>query len=68
MLSLWRLSERKVDLGKMKNLLGILSNSNMRLPFGTLLKCEQVLEKLDFQTKSVSVAFHSLRRATVHTV
>ncbi len=47
-------SERAHDLKKMKGLLDILSDSSKRLPFGTLLKCEQVLEKLDFQTKTVS--------------
>ncbi|XP_074643654.1 mediator of RNA polymerase II transcription subunit 15-like isoform X2 [Tubulanus polymorphus] len=39
---------RKKDLSKLTNLLDILSDSSKRLPMSTLLKCEQVLEKLDF--------------------
>lgn len=33
----------------MKNLLDILSNPNKRMPLETLIKCEVVLEKLDFK-------------------
>lgn len=36
-------------LTKMKNLLDILSNPNKRMPLETLIKCEVVLEKLDFK-------------------
>lgn len=36
-------------LTKMKNLLDILSNPNKRMPLETLMKCEVVLEKLDFK-------------------
>ncbi|XP_046996647.1 mediator of RNA polymerase II transcription subunit 15 isoform X2 [Schistocerca americana] len=36
-------------LSKMKKLLEILSNPNKRMPLETLLKCEVVLEKLDFK-------------------
>ncbi|XP_064612392.1 mediator of RNA polymerase II transcription subunit 15-like [Liolophura sinensis] len=42
---------QKDQLSKMKNLLGILSDSSRRLPMTTLLKCEQVLEKLDLNLK-----------------
>lgn len=45
---------RSGDLGKMKNLLGILSDSSKRLPFSTLIKCEKALENFDFRTKGVS--------------
>ena len=36
-------------LGKMKIMLDILSNPNKRMPMDTLLKCEAVLEKMDFK-------------------
>jgi mediator of RNA polymerase II transcription subunit 15 len=36
-------------LSKMKKLLEILANPNKRMPLETLLKCEVVLEKLDFK-------------------
>ena len=36
-------------LSKMKKLLEILSNPSKRMPLETLLKCEVVLEKLDFK-------------------
>lgn len=36
-------------LTKMKNLLDILSNPSKRMPLETLIKCEVVLEKLDFK-------------------
>lgn len=48
--------DREVDLIKMKNLLNILSDSSKRLPMQTLLKCEQVLEKLDFTNKQPPLA------------
>jgi hypothetical protein len=41
-------------LSKMKKLLEILSNPSKRMPLETLLKCEVVLEKLDFKRASVS--------------
>lgn len=41
---------------KMKKLLEILSNPNKRMPLETLLKCEVVLEKLDF--KRVNMKFY----------
>ncbi|XP_013392352.1 mediator of RNA polymerase II transcription subunit 15 isoform X2 [Lingula anatina] len=46
--------DRKKDLSKMKSLLEILSDSNRRLPMQTLLKCEQVLEKLELLSKPSS--------------
>jgi hypothetical protein len=42
-------------LSKMKKLLEILSNPSKRMPLETLLKCEVVLEKLDFKRVSVCV-------------
>lgn len=42
-------------LSKMKKLLEILSNPNKRMPLDTLLKCEVVLEKLDFKRGDGSV-------------
>lgn len=36
-------------LSKMKIMLDILSNPNKRMPMDTLLKCEAVLEKMDFK-------------------
>jgi mediator of RNA polymerase II transcription subunit 15 len=44
--------DRQRDLNKMKNLLDILSDSSKRLPYATLLKCETVLEKLEFSNKA----------------
>ncbi|KAM3959124.1 LOW QUALITY PROTEIN: mediator complex subunit 15 [Aphomia sociella] len=41
--------ENVEKLTKMKNLLDILSNPNKRMPLETLIKCEVVLEKLDFR-------------------
>ncbi|CAK1549608.1 unnamed protein product [Leptosia nina] len=41
--------ENVEKLTKMKNLLDILSNPNKRMPLETLIKCEVVLEKLDFK-------------------
>lgn len=43
-------------LAKMKKLLEILSNPNQRMALETLLKCEVVLEKLDFKRGEGSVA------------
>jgi len=44
-------------LSKMKIMLDILSNPNKRMPMDTLLKCEAVLEKMDFKiSESGSVA------------
>ncbi|XP_066597395.1 mediator of RNA polymerase II transcription subunit 15-like isoform X2 [Prorops nasuta] len=49
-------SEGNVDkLSKMKKLLEILSNPSKRMPLDTLLKCEIVLEKLDFKRGDGSV-------------
>lgn len=42
--------DKKRELSKMKNLLDILSNPNKRLHMDTLLKCEQVLEKLELKS------------------
>jgi len=39
----------------MKKLLEILANPNKRMPLETLLKCEVVLEKLDFKRVRVWV-------------
>ena len=44
--------DHKKDISKMKNLLEILTDHNKRLPMATLLKCEQVLEKLEFHGSS----------------
>ncbi|KAG7311809.1 hypothetical protein JYU34_002892 [Plutella xylostella] len=41
--------ENVEKLTKMKNLLDILSNPHKRMPLDTLMKCEVVLEKLDFK-------------------
>lgn len=41
--------ENVEKLTKMKNLLDILSNPNKRITLETLIKCEVVLEKLDFK-------------------
>ncbi|KAF5295040.1 hypothetical protein FQR65_LT10593 [Abscondita terminalis] len=43
-------------LSKMKKLLEILSNPSQRMPLETLMKCEVVLEKLDFKRGDGSVA------------
>lgn len=44
-------------LGKMKKLLEILSNPQQRtMPLETLLKCEVVLEKMDFKRSDGSVS------------
>ncbi|EGI67983.1 PREDICTED: mediator of RNA polymerase II transcription subunit 15-like [Acromyrmex echinatior] len=49
-------NEGNVDkLSKMKKLLEILSNPSKRMPLDTLLKCEVVLEKLDFKRGDSSV-------------
>ncbi|XP_071856620.1 mediator complex subunit 15 [Bombus fervidus] len=49
-------NEGNVDkLSKMKKLLEILSNPSKRMPLDTLLKCEVVLEKLDFKRNDASV-------------
>lgn len=44
--------DRKKELSKMNNLLDILSDPNKRCPMETLLKCEQVLERLELKVKS----------------
>lgn len=36
-------------MSKMKKLLEILSNPHQRMPLDTLIKCEIVLEKIDFK-------------------
>ncbi|KAH0954111.1 hypothetical protein HN011_011162 [Eciton burchellii] len=49
-------NEGNVDkLSKMKKLLEILSTPSKRMPLDTLLKCEVVLEKLDFKRGDGSV-------------
>ncbi|XP_076303807.1 mediator of RNA polymerase II transcription subunit 15-like isoform X2 [Lasioglossum baleicum] len=49
-------NEGNVDkLSKMKKLLEILSNPSKRMPMDTLLKCEAVLEKVDFKRSDASV-------------
>lgn len=45
-------------LTKMKKLLDILSHPSKRMPLETLLKCEAVLEKLDFKW-SERMSLHS---------
>ncbi|XP_077995401.1 uncharacterized protein LOC144448914 isoform X6 [Glandiceps talaboti] len=47
---------RKNELNKMKNLLDILQDPNKRMPINTLLKCEQVLEKLELQIRPSSTS------------
>ncbi|XP_050362167.1 mediator of RNA polymerase II transcription subunit 15 isoform X2 [Nymphalis io] len=52
--------ENVEKLTKMKNLLDILSNPNKRMPLETLIKCEVVLEKLDFKrSESVGLGLPS---------
>jgi len=48
--------EHVEKLSKMKKLLEILSNPSQRMPLETLIKCEVVLEKLDFKRSDGSVA------------
>ncbi|KAK4879653.1 hypothetical protein RN001_007799 [Aquatica leii] len=48
--------EHVEKLSKMKKLLEILSNPTQRMPLETLIKCEVVLEKLDFKRGDGSVA------------
>ncbi|RWS29299.1 mediator of RNA polymerase II transcription subunit 15-like protein [Leptotrombidium deliense] len=43
--------ERKKDLHKINNLLEIISDPNRRCSMETLLKCEQVLEKMEFKIR-----------------
>ena len=52
---IWSLDTDKMT--KMKKLLDILLNPSQRLPLETLLKCEVVLEKLDFKRSDGSVPF-----------
>ncbi|KAL3290282.1 hypothetical protein HHI36_023628 [Cryptolaemus montrouzieri] len=47
--------EHVEKLSKMKKLLEILSNPQQRMPLETLLKCEVVLEKLDFKRSDGNV-------------
>ncbi|XP_070572460.1 mediator of RNA polymerase II transcription subunit 15-like isoform X5 [Ptychodera flava] len=57
--------DRKNELNKMKNLLDILQDPNRRMPIHTLLKCEQVLEKLELQIRpSTSTSTTSTTLAT----
>ena len=49
----------KLNLSKMKLMLDHLKNPNKRMPMDTLLKCEAVLEKMDFKRVSLSCTFHS---------
>lgn len=42
-------------LSKMKIMLDILSNPSKRMPMDTLLKCEAVLEKMDFKRVTYNV-------------
>ncbi|EEC13925.1 positive cofactor 2, subunit of a RNA polymerase II multiprotein coactivator, putative, partial [Ixodes scapularis] len=44
---------RKKELSKMNNLLDILSDPNRRCSMETLLKCEQVLERMELKEKIV---------------
>lgn len=44
--------DRKKELSKMKSLLDILSDHNRRCSMDTLIKCEQVLERLDFKVRT----------------
>ncbi|KAI5743457.1 hypothetical protein M8J77_018420 [Diaphorina citri] len=48
---------------KMKKLLEILQSPNKRMPLETLLKCEHVLEKLDFKHSSLLRDHHPLLEA-----
>ncbi|KAF7266243.1 hypothetical protein GWI33_020428 [Rhynchophorus ferrugineus] len=43
-------------MSKMKKLLEILSNPQQRMPLDTLIKCEKVLEKIDFKRGDGSVS------------
>lgn len=45
--------EKKTDLGKIRNLLKIISDPVSRVPMELLLKCEALLERMDFS------AFHT---------
>jgi mediator of RNA polymerase II transcription subunit 15 len=45
---------------KMKNLLELLTNPTKRMPLETLLKCEKVLEKLDFKRVSHLVLWNNI--------
>ncbi|KAK9890189.1 hypothetical protein WA026_008990 [Henosepilachna vigintioctopunctata] len=47
--------EHVEKLSKMKKLLEILSNPQQRMPLETLLKCEVVLEKIDFKRSDGNV-------------
>lgn len=40
--------EKKKEISKIRNLLHLISEPNKRIPMETLLKCEQVLEKMEF--------------------
>lgn len=48
--------EHMEKTSKMKKLLEILSNPSQRMPLETLLKCEVVLEKLDFKRGDGSIS------------
>lgn len=48
--------EDSEKLSKMKIMLDILSNPSKRMPMDTLLKCEAVLEKMDFRRVRWSIA------------
>lgn len=48
---------------KMKKLLEILQSPNKRMPLETLLKCEHVLEKLDFKHSTLLRDHHPLLEA-----
>jgi mediator of RNA polymerase II transcription subunit 15 len=52
--------DKKKELNKMKNLLDILSNPSRRLPMDTLLKCEQVLEKMELMVKPMDSSVSNL--------
>lgn len=45
---LWKCLDGE-KMSKMKKLLEILSNPHQRMPLDTLIKCEIVLEKIDFK-------------------
>ncbi|XP_018496332.1 mediator of RNA polymerase II transcription subunit 15 [Galendromus occidentalis] len=44
--------DRKKELSKLKSLLDILSDPNRRCSMDTLVKCEQVLERLDLRVRN----------------
>ncbi|KAK2719402.1 hypothetical protein QYM36_005028, partial [Artemia franciscana] len=47
-------NEDTEKLSKMRNLLNLLENPQKRVPMDTLLKCESVLEKMDFKKTEIA--------------